>query len=180
MTATDYILDSLLVLLVLMQIKERELKTRTMIRPLVIVGIAAANYLHGVPTAGNDLVLVAVLASLGATIGIASGKTVMMRTDADGRVLARSGWISGIFWVLGMGSRFAFLIWITHGGASALETFSIHHSITSHEAWTVALLAMAVFEVAGRTLVIAARRRRLQETARHVLTAAPGSPETSA
>ena len=76
-------------------------------------------------------------------------------------MLARAGWISAFFWVLGMGSRFAFLIWINNGGASTIAHFSATHSITSGEAWTVALLAMAVFEVCGRTLVQAVRRERL-------------------
>ncbi len=65
MTTTDYLIDSVLVLLVLLQIKERTLTTKTLIRPLLIVGIAVANYLRGVPTAGNDLVLVAILAIVG-------------------------------------------------------------------------------------------------------------------
>jgi len=73
MTTTDYLIDSLLVLLVLMQIRERKLTTRTLIRPLVIVGVAVLNYLHGIPTAGNDLILVGAFALLGALIGVASG-----------------------------------------------------------------------------------------------------------
>ncbi len=161
MTTTDYILDSALVLLVLLQIKERPLSTKTLIRPLVIVAVAVANYLHGIPTGGNDLILVAALAALGTLIGVASGQTVRMRRGADGAVLARGGWLSGFLWVLGMGSRFAFIIWITHGGASSITSFSAAHSITSQEAWTVALLAMAVFEVCGRTGVMALRRRQL-------------------
>ena len=161
MTTTDYIIDIALVLLVLLQIKERPLSTRSLVRPLVIVTIAVANYLHGIPTAGNDLVLVAVLALLGAVIGVASGQTVLMRRGG-GAILARAAWASAFFWVLGMGSRFAFAYWSTHDGASAIARFSADHSITSGEAWTVALLAMAVCEVAGRTLVLAARRRRLE------------------
>jgi hypothetical protein len=164
MTFTNYLLDSALVLLVLLQIKERTLTTRSMIRPFVIVAIAVASYLHGIPTAGNDLVLVAVLAALGGLIGAASGQAMKMRVK-DGTVLARAGFSSAFFWVLGMGSRFGFLIWINGGGASHLTHFSAQHSITSGEAWTVALLAMAVFEVAGRTLVMAARRRHLEVTA---------------
>ena len=70
-----------------------------------------------------------------------------MRRGPDGDVLARAGWLSGFFWVLGMGSRFAFLVWISHGGAATIAHFSATHSITSGEAWTVALLAMAVCEV---------------------------------
>jgi hypothetical protein len=168
MSTTDYIIDSLLVLLVLLQIKERKLTTNTLVRPLVIVGVAVLSYLHGIPTAGNDLVLVAVLALLGALIGIASGRAVKMRLGPDREVLARSGWASAFFWVLGMGSRFAFIVWITHGGAATIAQFSAQHSITSQEAWTVALLAMAVFEVRGRSLIQAARRHQLK---------APGTPE---
>ncbi len=161
MTFTDYLIDSALVLLVLFQIKERTLTTKSLVRPLVIVGIAVANYLHGIPTAGNDLVLLAVLALVGLSIGVASGQTVIMRRDANREVLARAGWLSGIFWVLGMGSRFAFLIWVNNGGSATIGHFSSTHSITGGEAWTVALLAMAVFEVCGRTLVQAVRREQL-------------------
>jgi len=162
MTTTDYLIDSLLVVLVPVQIKERKLTTATLIRPLVVVAVAVVDYLHGVPTAGNDLVLVGVFALLGTLIGLASGQTVLMRRGPDNDVLARSGWASAFFWVLGMGSRFAFIVWITHGGAASIASFSAAHSITSREAWTVALLAMAVFEVCGRSLVQAVRRQQLQ------------------
>ena len=96
MTTTDYLIDSLLVLLVLLQIKERTLTTQTLVRPLVIVGVAVANYLHGIPTAGNDLVLVTILALLGSAIGLASAQTVLMRVGTDGDVLARAGWASAL------------------------------------------------------------------------------------
>lgn len=159
-TTTDYLIDSVLVLLVLLQIRERTLTTKTLIRPLLIVGIAVANYLRGVPTAGNDLVLVAILAIVGGAIGLASAQTVIMRGGPDGEVLARAGWASAFFWVLGMGSRFAFIFWITHSGAASIADFSVQHAITG-SAWTVALLAMAVCEVVARSALMAARRRRL-------------------
>ncbi|HWE10695.1 MAG TPA: hypothetical protein VG325_15195 [Solirubrobacteraceae bacterium] len=162
MTTTDYLIDSVLVLLVLLQIKERALTTKALVRPLVIVGIAAVNYLHGIPTAGNDLVLVAILALAGSAIGLASAQTVLMRVGHDGAVLARAGWASGFFWVLGMGSRFAFIYWITHTGGSSIAHFSTQHAITGG-AWTVALLAMAVGEVASRSVLMAVRRQHLQD-----------------
>ena len=162
MSITDYLLDSALVLLVLLQIKERKLTTQAIVRPIVIVGIAVANYFHNIPTAGNDLVLISVLALTGLTIGAASALTVHMRRGGHGDVLARAGWASAFFWVLGMGSRFAFLIWISHGGSSAIAGFSASHSITSGAAWTDALLGMAVLEVLGRSLIMALRRRQLE------------------
>jgi len=163
MTITDYLIDSALVLLVLVQIKERTLTTKALVRPLVIVAIAVANYLHGIPTSGNDLLLVAVLALFGLSIGLASGRTVLMRCGRDGLVLARAGWASACFWVLGMGSRFAFVVWVSHGGAAVVGKFSAQHAITTGGAWTAALLAMAVFEVCGRTLVLAARRQEVRD-----------------
>jgi hypothetical protein len=161
MTTFDYLLDTALVLLVLLQIKERPVTTRQLVRPLIIVAVAVVHYLDGVPTAGNDLVLVAVIGLLGACIGLASGWSMMLRRGPDGEVLGRAGWASACFWVLGMGSRFAFIVWMTHGGVGPITRFSAAHDITSAEAWTVALLAMAVCEVLGRTAVIALRRRAL-------------------
>ena len=163
MSITDYLIDSTLVLLVLLQIRERELTVRTVVRPLIIVGVAVANYLHGIPTAGNDLVLVLSLALVGGLIGFLSGQAVLMRRGSHGEVLARSGWLSGFYWVLGMGSRFAFVFWLTHWGGRTIAQFNAAHTITGFEAWTVALLAMAVFEVTGRSAVLAWRRRQLQE-----------------
>jgi hypothetical protein len=108
MTITDYIIDSTLVLLVLLQIRERKLTIRSLVRPVLVIAVAVDNYLHGIPTAGNDLLLVGMLALVGLAIGVASGPTVLMRRADDGEVLARAGWASAFLWVLGMGSRFAF------------------------------------------------------------------------
>lgn len=162
MSITDYILDSALVLLVLLQIKERPLTSKALIRPVIIVAIAVANYVHGIPTAGNDLVLVGALSLTGLLIGLASAQTVSMRRGATGETLARAGWVSGFFWVLGMGSRFAFLVWVNNGGAAAVGHFSAQHAITGGAAWTAALLLMAAFEVGGRSLLLAARRQQTQ------------------
>ena len=165
MSITDYLVDSALVLLVLLQIKERTLSIHSLVRPLLIVGIAVASYFKSVPTAGNDLVLIAALGLLGLLIGTAAGQaTIVRRRSEDGAVTVRAGWLAGFFWVLGMGLRFAFLVWINHSGAASLAHFSATHSITSSQAWTDALLAMAVAEVAGRTAVLAARRERLRRT----------------
>jgi hypothetical protein len=161
MTFTDYLIDSALVLLVLLQIKERPLTDRSLIRPLVITAIAVVSYFHGVPTAGNDLVFVGVLALTGLAIGVASGQTVIMRRDVHGVVLARAAWASAVFWVLGMGSRFAFLVWVHNGGGPDIARFSAEHSITGGAAWSAALLAMVICEVGGRALVQLVRRQRL-------------------
>jgi hypothetical protein len=161
MSFTDYLLDSALVLIVLWQIKERPLTTRSLVRPLVLVAIAVVLYFTSIPTAGNDLVLIAVLALFGALLGVGAGQTTFMRRRDDGVVTARAGWTAGFLWVLGMGLRFAFAIWVTHSGAAQLAHFSATYSITNSAAWTDGLLAMALFEVAGRTALLGSRRQRL-------------------
>ena len=50
MTTTDYLIDSALVLLVLLQIKERKLTTQAIVRPIIIVGVAFASYFHSIPS----------------------------------------------------------------------------------------------------------------------------------
>ena len=161
MTPADYAIDWALILVVLIQLRERRLTVTSLIRPFVIAGIAVLIYLRGIPTAGNDLQLLALAATAGLLIGALNGQTVLMRTAQGGGVVARSGWASATFWILGMGSRFAFLIWISHGGAAPVARFSAEHAITSKEAWIVALLAMAVSEVTGRALVQTFRRHHL-------------------
>jgi hypothetical protein len=163
MSLTSYLLDSALVLLVLLQIKEKPLSTKSLLRPLIIVGVAVADYFTSLPTAGNDLVLIAAIGLFGLLIGTASGEATIVRLrPTDGAVTVRAGRLAGFLWVLGMGLRFAFLIWITHSGAASLAHFSATHAITGGAAWTDALLLMAVAEVAGRTAVLAARRQRAQ------------------
>ena len=149
----------MLVLLVLLQIKERKLTSRQLIRPLVILGVAVANYLHGIPDTGKRPAAGRVFAVVGGLIGVASGVTVIMHRKADGAVTFRSGWRSGLFWVLGMGSRFAFVYWSTHGGVMRSHASVPAIRSPSAEAWTAALLAMAVFEVCGRTATMALRWR---------------------
>jgi hypothetical protein len=157
MTITDYALDIGLIALVLVQIRDRRLTARSLLLPLVVVAWAAAKYLHGIPTAGNDLVLVVGAAAIGATLGALSGALTSVRMRTDGALVARAGAAAAILWVLGVGSRFAFQLYAAHGGGAALERFSVAHHITSNQAWVAALLLMALGEVAFRTAVLAWR-----------------------
>jgi hypothetical protein len=65
-----------------------------------------------------------------------------------------------------MGSRFAFSFWASHGGAPDLARFSVAHHITSGDAWTAALVLMALGEVLTRTLILAVRGQRVQQAQR--------------
>lgn len=159
MTITDYLLDTTLILIVLRQIKERRMDLKFVLMPLIIVAIAARSYLHSIPTGGNDLVLIGTLAALGGAFGLASALTTRVRHDGGAHALARASVISAGLWVLSMSLRMAFQIYATHGGAGRIAEFSMNHHITSGNAWTAALVLMAVAEVVTRTGTLVLRDR---------------------
>jgi hypothetical protein len=157
MTFTDYLIDISLIALVLLQVRGRRLTTRALLLPLGIVGYVAYSYLRGVPTAGNDLFLVAACAALGATLGGLSGTFTSVYADGDGVPMAKAGIIAAALWILGTGARLAFQLYATHGGGPAIERFSVAHSITTVSAWTAALILMALSEAVFRTSILAWR-----------------------
>jgi hypothetical protein len=160
MSFTDYLLDSLLVLLVLRQLRESRFDKTSIVLPFVVAAIIANNYLHGIPTDGNDLMVIGGLTALGVTFGLISGLTTRVRADGGRYALVRAGWIAAGVWVLSMGARFGFAIWANNGGGAALGRFSTTHHITSGAAWTAALVLMALGEVVVRTGTIWLRAQR--------------------
>ena len=161
MSATDYVINAILVLLVLRQIQERRLDLVSLVLPVVLVGAAAAYYLHSVPAAGNDIALDLTLAAAGAILGVACALTTRMWRGADAVALARAGVVAAILWIVGIGSRMGFALYSSHGGAAAIARFSVAHDITSSAAWVAALVMMALAEVIARTVALRVRALRL-------------------
>ncbi len=153
MTTTEWITDIALLLIVLRQIREARLTPRLVAIPLAIIAWVAHHYLHAIPTAGNDLVLVLTLVAVGAALGIAGG--IYTRVRFDGRhALVQAGLVSAILWVVGMGARMGFQLYSENGGGASIERFSIAHHITSDQAWVTAFVLMAVTEVVTRMATI--------------------------
>jgi hypothetical protein len=177
MTLTDYLLDIGLIAIVVLQVRGRRLTTKSMIIPFVIVGWAASNYLHGIPTGGNDLVLIVGATLVGAGLGALCGVFTSVKPDADGFPIAKAGAAAAILWIVGVGTRFAFQLYASHGGGPAITRFSASHSITSSNAWTAALILMAIGEVALRTVIVGWKaytlRTQPQPGARAAVTSAP-------
>jgi hypothetical protein len=160
MTITDYAIDIVLIGLVAFQIHGMRLTRRALLLPLVLVGVVAMNYLKTIPTAGNDLLLVVALTAVGATLGLLAGLFTSLRRDASGTPVAKAGALAATLWVLGVGSRFAFQLYVSHGGLPALAHFSATHDITSGAAWTAAIVLMALAEVVCRQVTIVYRAYR--------------------
>ena len=163
MTITDYLINAVFVLIVLSQARERELDRRSFIIPLAVVGYVAHIYVHSIPTAGNDLVLIAALGTVGLTLGIASGLATHVRAGANGLPVARVGWLAGALLIAGISSRMVFVFAIHHGARHAVASFSMAHQIGA-AAWPVALVLMALLEVGTRIAIVQLRGHRAMQS----------------
>ncbi len=166
MTTTDWITDIALVLVVFRQLREGRLDLKSYLLPLGIVAFVASRYLHTVPTAGNDLVLVGALTGAGAVLGITGGVYTRIRS-ADGHLFIKAGAVSAVLWVLGMGARMGFQVWVDHGGADDVARFSVTHDITTIDAWVAAFVLMALTEVVTRLATVFVRSRRVTRLPQH-------------
>ena len=125
MTTSDYLINAAFVLVVLRQARARRVDLRGLIAPLVAIVYVAHMYLHSVPTAGNDLVLVGELGALGLSLGIASWLATQVRAGAEGVALARVGWLAGVLLMVGICGRMVFVFMVTHGAEPTLRSFSV-------------------------------------------------------
>jgi hypothetical protein len=160
MTLTDYSIDIALIAIVLLQIRGRALTARSLLIPIGLGGWAAITYLHTIPTAGNDLVLIAGCAVIGVLLGALTARFTSVARRHDGLVVAKAGPLAAGLWVLGVGTRFAFQLYATHGRGDAVARFSAEHNITSASAWTAALVLMALGEVFARSGLLAWRGQK--------------------
>ena len=158
MNFTDWLVNIALVAVVLRQIRWNRIDRRFVIVPLALVGVAVASYLKTVPTAGNDLVLIVGLIGVGITFGALSAWATSIRSE-HGVAFARARALSVGLWIVGIGSRMAFVLYATHGGQPSITRFSISHHLTA-EAWTAALVLMALAEVLTRVGVLVLRGHR--------------------
>jgi hypothetical protein len=175
-TTSAYIINAILVLLVVRQIREHRLDLRALAGPVLAVGAAAVFFLHSVPGGGNDILLELACVSAGAVMGGLAGLTTHVRSGGDGLVLGRAGWLAAGLWITGVGARLAFVFAATHGAGPAIVRFSIAHQITGADAWAAALVMMALADVLTRLVVLFLRSRRL--AAGTAVVTAPARPGT--
>jgi len=161
MNINVYVINAILILLVLRQVREHPLDLRSLGVPVLAVGIAAVLFLHSVPLGGRDIALELACVSAGALMGAIGGLTTHLRLDADGRPLGRAGWIAAGMWVGGVGARLAFAVAVSYGAGPAIKSFSLANHITGSAAWVAALIMMAMADVLSRLVIIYLRGRRL-------------------
>ena len=167
-----YLINALLILLVIRQIREHQLDLRALAVPVLAVAAAAVMFLHSVPGGGSDTALDLLCVSVGAAMGAIGGLATRLRPGADGRPLGRAGVLAASMWIAGVGARMAFYFAATHGAGPAIARFSLAHHITGPAAWTAALVMMALADVLTRLAVVYLRGRRLTAKATPVTAAA--------
>jgi hypothetical protein len=103
-----YLINALLILLVVRQIREHQLDLRALAVPVLAVAAAAVMFLHAVPAGGSDITLDLLCASAGAAMGAIGGLAARLRLGADGRPLGRAGVLAASMWIAGVGARMVF------------------------------------------------------------------------
>jgi hypothetical protein len=169
MTIFDYLLNIGLISLVVLQMRGRRLDRRGVVLPLALVGWAASQYLHEIPTVGNDGALVVAGAVAGLILGSASAAVTTLELGPDGAVVARATLAAAALWVVGIGARLGFSLFMQHGGAPTVIRFSELHRLTG-AGWVTAMVLMALVEVVSRTLILCGRARALNAARPVVLT----------
>ncbi len=159
MTLTEYLLNFFLVGLVVLQVRGHKVTKARLVFPLVVTVWVCTNVLHGIPTAGNDLVLVIGGTAVGATLGTLAALATTIRRDGPG-AFAKAGVLAAVLWVAGIGARVSFSLWASHGGAPTIARFSAAHHITSGAAWGATFILMAMAEVTTRTAGLYLKTRR--------------------
>jgi hypothetical protein len=159
MTTSEYLLNIALVGLVVLQVRGIKLTATALLVPVVMTAWAASQVLHTVPTAGNDLVLELGFAAGGCVLGVLAGvATSVLRAGAA--AVAKAGVVAAALWVVGIGARVGFSLWVQHGGASVVRQFSVAHHITGGPAWGTGFVLMALAEVSSRTGVLWVKAHR--------------------
>jgi hypothetical protein len=166
MSFSDYLIDIVLVLLVVRQLRESRLDRRAIILPLGIIAYVADTYLSSIPTSGNNVGLVVGMATAGVALGVAGGLTTRVRTDGGRYALVKASWVSAGLWVGSMTARLIFEIWATHSGGPTLARFSVEHHL-SVSVWTDAIVLLALGEVVARVGTLVIRSQQALATQRH-------------
>jgi len=157
MTLGDYLVSLLLVSVVIRQMRGRHLTLYALIWPIALVLFFGVENFKGIATGGNDIAFTLTIGLIGALLGVACGLLTQVFENKAGKIIGKATTTAVVVWIVGTCSRLAFALYATHGGGANIARFSRTFHLTGFEAWSNALLLMALAEVLGRTIVLAVR-----------------------
>ncbi|HEX3783625.1 MAG TPA: hypothetical protein VHX38_28505 [Pseudonocardiaceae bacterium] len=156
MSIEDWLISLGLIVLVLRQIRGKQLTPVSLLWPVALVVWAAFEYLGGVPGDASDWTFVAVLGVIGLAFGIGCGALTRVYHDTN-VVMARATGAAAALWIIGMAGRLAFGLFAENGGGNTIATLSAQWHLHSVNTWATALITMSLCEVLSRTLVLLLR-----------------------
>lgn len=175
----DYLFPLLLIVSVLRQVRGKHLTWFQLTWPVALVIWVAISYVRGFPATGSNLALVIGAAVTGTVLGVFAGVFTWVHRREDGVLIARATAATVVLWILGTIGRLVFGLYAEYGGGPAIATFSHAHGI-AFSAWPAALVLMALCEVFGRTLILAARAITARDELGGTSTGFLGLPVSSA
>lgn len=154
----DYIGSVLLVLAVFRQIRPVPMTIRNVVWPLVVVGAVLMGFMPDITfsSQGNSILIVILGSLVGVVLGALCGLSTRVFAGAGGKPMAHAGAAAVVFWVLGMLTRLAFVLYAQNGGSQAIGHWTVALNINP-AAWVPILLFMALGEVLARTVVLTAK-----------------------
>lgn len=162
MSTLDYLIALLALALILSNMRRHELTDRRLRRPVIIATAICVLFLHGVPAAGADGLLVAFGVLAGVVCGgVSALATRVERDEAAGVVLAAATPLAVGVTTFAFGGRLAFAVAATHGLGPAIARFSSQAGIHSQQAWVASLILMAAADLLVRALILWQRRDAL-------------------
>ena len=153
MTLIDYLLNATLIGLVALQIHGHRVTAVRLFVPVALTIWGASQFLQSVPTAGSDLALEVSLVLAGCCLGGLAALATGVHRDGEGAI-AKAGAAAALLWVVGIGARVGFYLWVTHGGQATVSSFNASVHVTSGAAWAAGFILMAMAEVVSRTGVL--------------------------
>jgi hypothetical protein len=156
------VINAVLILMVIRQIREHPLDLRSLAAPVLAVGAPPPSCsCTRCPAAATTSRSSWRACWSAAVMGAVGGLATRLRLGAGGRPLGHAGWLAASMWVSGVGARLAFAVAASNGAGPAIARFSITHYITGSAAWVAALVMIALADVLTRLVVVYLRGRRL-------------------
>ena len=158
MTWTDWAISLGLVILVLRQIRGKQLTPVSLLWPVGLVVWAGFEYLGDFPGYRSDWLFALGLSAVGLALGLGCGFLTRVYHDEE-KVLAKATFWAATLWIVGMVGRLAFGVVALNGGAAAIGRLSEKLDLHSENTWPTALILMALCEVLSRTVVLLLKYR---------------------
>jgi hypothetical protein len=158
MNWTDWVISIGLIVLVLRQIRGKQLTPLSLLWPVALVVWAGFEYLGALPGYRSDWTFALCLAFVGLALGLGCGFLTRVHHDGE-KVIAKATPAAAALWIVGMASRLVFGIVALNGGAEAIGRLSVQLNLHSENTWPTALILMALCEVVSRTVVLLSQYR---------------------